>query len=46
MNTIPHDAPLFLAGPAGRIEAAAGLSDAEAYRELADLVYRALETDR
>lgn len=39
-------AEVMQATQAGRIEAAAGLSDAEAYRELADLVYRALETDR
>jgi len=29
---------------AGRIEAAAGLGDAEAYRALSDMVYRAVET--
>lgn len=39
-------AEVMTAIQAGRIEAAAGLSDAEAYRALSDLVYRALETDR
>lgn len=39
-------AEVMAAVQAGRIEAAAGLSDAQAYRALADLVYRALETDR
>ena len=39
-------AEVMTAIQAGRIEAAAGLSDAEAYRALADLVYRALEAER
>lgn len=39
-------AEVMTAVQAGRIEAAAGLTDAEAYRALADLVYRALETER
>lgn len=39
-------AEVMTATQAGRIEAAAGLTDAEAYRALAELVYRALESDR